>query len=145
VAGWYFNTMISRRLFLGSLVSSVAAGQEVWTPDKIPWQPDDPPGAKYAVLDGDRDKPGKLFTYAFWLPGGVWAPAHYHSQDAHVTVVSGTLRLGFGSRVDGIKTVSIPTGGFFIARAGQVHFEGSDGECVIIGTALGGWKTTLVG
>ncbi len=24
---------------------------------------------------------------------------------------------------------------------GEAHFEGSDGECVIIGTALGGWKT----
>ena len=65
----------------------------VWGLDSIAWQPDDPPGSKYAVLYGDRDRPGALFSYAFWLPGGVWAPAHRHSQTAHVAVMKGTLRL----------------------------------------------------
>jgi len=32
-------------------------------------------------------------------------------------------------------------GTVFVVRAGEAHFEGSDGECLIIGTALGGWKT----
>jgi hypothetical protein len=34
----------------------------VWTPDTIVWQPDDPPGAKDAVLDGNRDRPDELFA-----------------------------------------------------------------------------------
>lgn len=117
----------------------------VWGHDTIAWQPDDPPGAKYAVLDGDRTKPGTLFTYAFWLPGGVWAPAHFHSQDAHVAVMAGSLRLGYGRAVDPSRAVAIPAGQFFIARANEPHFEGSDGPCLIIGTAMGGWTTTPVG
>lgn len=117
----------------------------VWSNDTIAWQPDDPPGAKYAVLDGDRTKPGTLFTYAFWLPGGVWAPAHFHSQDAHVAVMSGTLRLGYGRAVVPSRAVAVPAGQFFIARANEPHFEGSDSPCLIIGTAMGGWTTTSVG
>lgn len=148
--------MIARRAFPIALFAgfnSLSAAPDtlerpetlVWDPDKIRWQPDDPPGAKYAVLDGDRDRRGALFSYAFWLPGGVWAPAHYHSQAAHVAVIRGTLKLGFGRTLNKVAVVSIPAGGFFIVRAGQPHFEGSDGECMIIGTAPGGWKTTIIG
>lgn len=115
----------------------------VWTPDTIDWTPDDPPGATYAVLHGRRDDPAAVFTYAFRLPGGVWAPVHRHSRTAHVTVVRGTLRLGRGRTVDRAATVAIPAGGFFVVPAGEWHYEGSDGECVIIGTAQGGWTTTM--
>jgi hypothetical protein len=83
--------VISRREFplvlavlLARRSHAAAAGQTpealVWSDETIAWQPDDPPGAKYAVLDGDRSRPGTLFTYAFWLPGGVWAPPHFHSR-----------------------------------------------------------------
>lgn len=117
----------------------------IWSVDTIRWQPDDPPGAKYAVLDGDRTRPGALFSYAFWLPGGVWAPPHVHSQDAHVAVLAGTLRLGYGRVADRAKAIAVPAGQFFIARANEPHFEGSDGECLIVGTAMGGWTTTPIG
>ena len=145
---------ISRRSFTTSLFvvarpsrQSIAdpSGGRIWREDTIRWQPDDLPGAKYAVLDGDRDRPGTLFTYAFWLPGGVWAPAHIHSQAAHVAVMRGTLRLGFGRAADRAKAVPVAAGEFFVVRAGEAHFEGSDGPCLIIGTALGGWRTTILG
>ena len=148
--------MVTRRelpLALATLVTRVQAPgaqgrahhPQVWSYDTIRWTPDDPPGATYAVLDGDRTKAGTLFTYAFWLPGGVWAPAHTHSQAAHVAVMSGTLKLGFGRVLDRATAIDIPAGQFFIARADEPHFEGSDGPCLIIGTALGGWTTTPVG
>lgn len=114
--------MVTRRAFnraflpsLRSLGSQVPRQRDdmrhVWDPDRIAWQPDDPPGAKYALLDGDRNRPGALFSYAFWLPGGVWTPAHYHSQDAHVCVVRGTLKLGFGSRRDKSRRIGNISGG----------------------------------
>jgi len=145
---------ISRREFTAALLAaarpfdqSIAGdtGARIWREDTIRWQPDDPPGAKYAVLDGDRDRPGTLFTYAFWMPGGVWAPVHVHSQAAHVAVMRGTLRLGYGRVADRTKTVPVAAGEFFIVRAGEAHFEGSDEPCLIIGTALGGWRTTTLG
>lgn len=148
--------MHTRRAFALSLPALLsphrsAAGQTerpealVWGDRNIAWTPDDPPGAKYAVLDGDRDDAGSIFSYAFWLPGGVWAPPHVHSQAAHVAVLKGALRLGFGPSADRASATVVPAGEFFIVRAGVVHYEGSDGECLIVGTARGGWKTTVVG
>jgi hypothetical protein len=145
---------ISRRDFTAALLTagrsfdqsrSGDTGARIWREDTIRWQPDDLPGAKYAVLDGDRDRPGTLFTYAFWLPGGVWAPVHMHSEAAHVAVMRGTLRLGYGQVAEPARTTPVTAGEFFIVRADEPHFEGSDGPCLIIGTALGGWRTTTLG
>lgn len=142
--------MLTRRAFAAFCLARPDVPQHpedpaslIWRPDRIQWQPDDPPGAKYAVLDGDRDRPGTLFTYAFWLPGGAWAPAHHHSQTAHVAVMRGALRLGFGPLVDRARTTRVRAGEFFIVRAGQWHYEGADEDCLILGTALGGWTTTV--
>lgn len=147
--------MLSRRRFaqtLSAFASSSLRPQDrledpaslVWALETIQWTPDDPPGARYAVLDGDRNREGELFSYAFWLPGKVWAPVHRHSQTAHVAVLKGTLQLGFGPIADWRRTVRVPAGQFFIVRAGQWHYEGSDDECLIVGTAMGGWTTTVL-
>ncbi len=40
------------------------------------------------------------------------------------------------------STSTVPAGSFFVVKANEPHFEGSDGECLIIGTALGSWSTT---
>lgn len=116
----------------------------VWNAANIPWQPDDPPGCRYALLSGDRNDPKGVFTYAFALPGKVWAPAHVHSRDAHVLVVKGSLRLGIGRKTDRANTRLLRAGDLFIIRADQPHFEGSDEECIIYGVAQGGWKTTMI-
>lgn len=114
----------------------------IWNASTIKWQRHDPDGTRYAVLDGSRDTPGQPFTYAFYMPGGVWVKPHTHTQQAHVTVVKGSIRIGWGRVFDKAKTHLLHVGDTFIVRAGEAHFEGSDGECVIIGVALGGWKTT---
>jgi mannose-6-phosphate isomerase-like protein (cupin superfamily) len=142
-------TEINRRQFsLGLLAAASLAAENprdlVWSPETIVWQRHDKDGTKYAVLDGSRDTPGQPFTYAFWMPGNVWVKAHHHTQQAHVAVVRGTITLGFGKKLDKSNTVKLRAGQFFIVRAGEPHFEGSDGECLIIGTALGGWKTTEI-
>ncbi|MCX6598322.1 MAG: cupin domain-containing protein [Acidobacteria bacterium] len=130
-----------------ALLNQPLAAQErpeslIWSPDSIRWDRTDPDGTKYAVIDGDRERPGQPFTYAFWMPDGVWVKAHTHTQQAHVAVVKGTLLLGFGKKMDQKATKAVKTGEFFIVRAGVPHFEGSRGETLIIGSALGGWKTT---
>lgn len=136
--------MTTRRAFSACLLAApfAAANPLHFRSSSIPWQRIEKDGTKYAVLYGDRDKPGQPFTYAFYMPGGVWVKAHHHTQQAHVTVVTGRIKLGYGPKLDKSKAVELVAGDFFIVPAGEPHFEGSDGECVIIGTALGGWKTT---
>lgn len=124
-----------------ALAASDAPEKRVWSAESIVWQRIDKDGTKYAVLDGDREAVGKPFTYAFWMPGGVWVKPHTHTQQAHVVVVKGSIQLGYGTQMDRSKTITLKAGEFFIVRAGEAHFEGSEGECLIIGTALGGWKT----
>lgn len=124
-----------------ALAESDAPEKRYWNAESIVWQRIDQDGTKYAVLDGDREAAGKPFTYAFWMPGGVWVKPHTHTQQAHVVVVKGSIQLGYGTQMDRSKTITLKAGEFFIVRAGEAHFEGSEGECLIIGTALGGWKT----
>ncbi|MDX2178857.1 MAG: cupin domain-containing protein [Bryobacteraceae bacterium] len=140
---------MTRRNLLAALASApMAAGENpqslIYRPDSIVWQRTDPDGTKYSVIDGDRDKPGSPFTYAFWMPDGVWVKAHTHTQQAHVSVVKGTLLLGFGERMDKSKAVRVRAGEYFIVRAGVPHFEGCEGETLIFGAALGGWKTRML-
>ena len=65
------------------LASSLALGQsravQTWNADNIVWQRTDSDGTKWAVLEGDKDAPGKAFTYAFFLPAGHWEH-HFHNQ-----------------------------------------------------------------
>jgi mannose-6-phosphate isomerase-like protein (cupin superfamily) len=137
------ENMTRRNLLLAAL-----AGEKpedlIYSLDKIRWQREEFGGARYAVLDGDREKPGEPFTYAFWMPPGVWVPAHTHSQQAHVAVLKGRLLLGFGKKLDKRRTNAIPAGQFFIVRAGVPHYEGCEEETLIIGSALGGWKTAML-
>src|SRR4051812_16261197 len=70
--------------------------------DQVDWKPGPPslpPGAKSALLEGDPTKPG-LFTMRAWLPAGYKVPPHVHPGVERVTVISGTLYLGEGDKMD---------------------------------------------
>ncbi|SPE45008.1 exported hypothetical protein [Candidatus Sulfotelmatobacter sp. SbA7] len=77
------------------LMGSFALGQtapivKAWDATNITWQHVDPDGTKHSILEGDKDAPGKAFTYAVFVPAGAWDNfTHSHNQDARVAVVSG--------------------------------------------------------
>ena len=135
--------------------SAVANGRErrapteprapgAWDPDRIAWQEINPDGTKYALLEGRRDRPGEAFTYAFFIPAGVWDRAHWHSADARVVVVRGVLRLGYGDSLDVAATREYPLGSYLLVPAETHHFDGADVDTIIIGTATGPWETHYV-
>lgn len=113
-------------------------------PDRIEWTRVNPDGTKFALLDGVRDKPGVSFSYAFFIPAGVWDAAHSHAATARVFVARGTLKLGYGDRIDKRKATAFPTGSFLLVPAGARHFDGADVDTIIIGTAIGPWSTDYV-
>ena len=84
------------------LASTLVFGQspavEAWNPGNIVWQRTDSDGTKWAVLEGDKDAPGKAFTYAFFLPAGHWEH-HFHNQDARVPA---NVQHSMGADVDTI-------------------------------------------
>lgn len=110
------------------------------TVDDIPWQQHHPDGTRSATLVGTRDR-GVAFTYAFYIPAGVWDRPHSHIADAHLVVARGELGLGYGTTFDSDITVRYRAGSFLYVPAGAVHFDGAEQDTVLLGTAVGPWST----
>ncbi|GLI25763.1 hypothetical protein ARHIZOSPH14_00050 [Agromyces rhizosphaerae] len=109
-------------------------------PGRIPWETVHDDGTKSATLVGDRG-PGRMFTYAFFIPAGVFDAPHSHAADAHLHVASGALRLGYGTVLEQSLTERFPEGSFLFVPAHAIHFDGADVDTVLIGTATGPWST----
>jgi quercetin dioxygenase-like cupin family protein len=126
--------------FAGSLAFGQSQAVQTWNADNVVWQRTDSDGTKWAVLEGDKDAPGKAFTYAFFLPAGHWEH-HFHNQDARVAVVSGALKVAVGSEFDKAGAKTYPVGSFLYVPANVQHIMGADVDTICIGTAIGPWKT----
>jgi hypothetical protein len=111
-------------------------------PDGLKWQdgpPSLPPGAKFAVLEGDPAKPGP-FVFRVKVPDGFRIPPHTHPKPERVTVVSGTFNLGMGDKFDATKTEALPAGTYGTWPAGMKHFVWTKGETVVQFHGDGPWK-----
>ena len=137
---------IAASLALALVTSTDALGAEaaLIPHNQITWQRIDPAGTKFALLDGVRDKAGVSFTYAFFIPPGLWDGPHSHSADARVFVAKGVLRMGFGDAPNKAAARDYPAGSYVLVPAGTVHYDGADQETVIYGVAVGPWSTTYL-
>lgn len=115
-----------------------------WTLETLHWAEIAAAGTRYTLLEGRRDQAGVPFTYAFFLPAGFWDAPHWHSAAAEVTVLQGTLRLGYGDTLHHPATQAYGIGTTLVVPAHAVHFDGADEDTVIIGRAVGPWTTTYV-
>ncbi|MBU6510291.1 MAG: cupin domain-containing protein, partial [Gammaproteobacteria bacterium] len=87
-------------LLLALPVLSFAAGP--LQPEEIQWGPAPPvlpAGAKLAVLAGDPAGTGPV-ALRLKMPAGYRIPPHWHPTDERVTVISGTLGIGMGDKLD---------------------------------------------
>ena len=107
---------------------------------QIDWEHEFDDGTKSATLVGTRDA-GVQFTYAFFIPAGLWDAPHSHCADAHVYVMSGELRLAYGSDAQRSRALAYPQGSFLYVPAGHVHFDGAEVDTIILGNAVGPWST----
>jgi quercetin dioxygenase-like cupin family protein len=113
--------------------------------DTVPWR-DSPlqPGAQMAVLAGDLRAPG-LYIQRVKYPKGAITPAHYHPDDRHVVVLTGTWYAGFGDKADPAKATALRPGDYLMQRAGVVHFDGAlDEDCVVQIAGYGPTGITIV-
>jgi quercetin dioxygenase-like cupin family protein len=102
-----------------------------------------PAGAQMAVLQGDPGGTG-LFTVRLKLPNGYKIPPHTHPTDEHVTVISGTFRVGMGTIFDASKMMELTAGGFVTAPAQGAHFAVAEGATIVQVHALGPFAMTYV-
>jgi len=121
-------------------IAAVAVAQEVkdkmmstdkhtiLAPNDIKWGPPPPslpPGAQFAVLQGDPGKAGSAYTIRAKFPDGYKVPPHWHPADENVTVLEGTLMMGLGEKFDTGMGHALTAGGFASMPAGVRHFAWS--------------------
>ena len=99
-------------------------------PDELTWEVG-PTGNGRAYLVGDEKKPGVYVYRGRFQPGAKVAP-HFHPDERVVTIISGTLYMGYGERFDEAAMKRLPAGSVWTEPAGQTHFVwAKEGEAVI--------------
>ena len=89
-----------------------------------------PPGAEIAVLSGNPGTEGP-FVLRLRLPSGYEVPAHTHSGDQLIIVISGMFNVGHGDNLDRSATLPLPAGGFVELPAEHPHFAWTAEETVV--------------
>lgn len=121
-------------------------GLALYAPDEIQWRegpPSIPPGAKFAVLEGNPTKDGP-FVLRLRLPDGYRIAPHTHPKTECVTVISGTFHLGMGDKFDRAKGMRMPAGTFGTWQPGMKHYAWATGETIIQLHGVGPWTITYV-
>jgi quercetin dioxygenase-like cupin family protein len=112
-------------------------------PGEIAWQGGGS-GVSSAVLEGDPAAEGVAFTLALKLADGAWIAPHFHPNPKRVVVLSGTLLMGMGDSVVAASAEVLPGGSFSLVPANAHHYEGAQGETVILLIGIGPLRTTFV-
>jgi quercetin dioxygenase-like cupin family protein len=102
-----------------------------------------PSGGKIAIVHGDPGSDGP-YTIRISLPDGYVIPAHYHSMDETLTVLSGVFQIAMGDRRDEQRLQSFRAGDVLFFPAGEVHFGGVQGPTVVQLHGIGPFTTTVV-
>jgi quercetin dioxygenase-like cupin family protein len=115
------------------LVTALQVTEPVWK-DAPPTMP---AGTKIAVLEGDTRQPG-LFTVRLRIPAGSVIAPHTHPRPERVTVLSGKVRVGFGSAVTKDGT-TFTAGGFYVNPPNEPHFVVVEEDVTLQLTCEGPW------
>jgi quercetin dioxygenase-like cupin family protein len=102
-----------------------------------------PAGAQMVVLAGDPGSKG-LIALRLKLPPNYVIPPHWHPTDEHVTVISGSLALGMGDKVDHKASKMLTAGGYGVAPANMHHFAWTKAGAVVQVNLVGPFAITYV-
>ena len=97
-----------------------------------------PPGAKLAVIEGPLNE-AVPFTMRVKFPADYKLPPHWHPAIEHVTVISGTIHLGMGDKLDTAKTTALTPGSVAIMQPKTHHFLWTKDETIVQVHGVGPW------
>ena len=123
-------------IMLVHVVASSALAQKpahvMVTPAELQWSdmPFLPPGAKVAVIQGPLTEVGP-FILRLRLPANYEIPAHWHPWVEHATVISGTLHMGIGDKLDRANTHVLTAGSVAVIQPDIRHFSWTSTETVV--------------
>ncbi|WP_084705242.1 cupin domain-containing protein [Beijerinckia mobilis] len=112
---------------------------------EVPFEGSQQGGAQRAVIFGDPSKPG-VYVIRVKFPPGVHSNPHFHSEDRHAVVISGTWWNGTGEDISFAKARPVKAGSYVFHPAGKVHWDGAgEEEAIIQITGIGPVTTTPAG
>jgi quercetin dioxygenase-like cupin family protein len=129
-----------------AITATRALAQSHAAPPELKWGPAPPvfpPGAQMAVLQGNPGGSG-VFTVRLRFPDGYKIAPHTHPTDEHVTVISGTLRVGMGTKFETGGMMTLAANGFVTAPANSPHFVVTQGPTIVQVHANGPFAMTYV-
>ena len=139
----FFSLVVAMVLLSAGI--AIAATPTIVTPDKVTWVAGTGPmaGVQMAVLSGDPTKSGP-YTLRLKLPANTTFPPHFHADTEDVTVISGSLWVGLGDRIDTSKLLQLPAGSFASVPHGIHHYAVTKEETVIQLNGMGPFTMTAV-
>jgi hypothetical protein len=105
-------------------------------PNDLVWKqmPSLPPGAVMAMIEGSPETiftQAVPFTFRLKLPANYEIPAHHHPFIEHATVISGTLHMGYGDKVDRSNSTTLPAGSVAVMQPDTKHFSWTEEETIV--------------
>ena len=130
-----------------STTTDTHRSHSIVSPDGLKWEPAPPklpPGAQFAVLEGDRSKPGMPYTFRAKLPDGYSVPPHWHSMDENITVIKGVFGIGLGEKFDKTAIRDLPAGSYIMMPKGARHYNLIKGETILQFHGIGPYDINYV-
>jgi quercetin dioxygenase-like cupin family protein len=129
----------------GNLRADQSRPFPVVAPEQVQWKSRPGfEGVQFANIEGDPSKPGIYVIRVKFSPGHMTRP-HFHPEDRHVVVLSGTWYMGEGDTFDPAKTTPVKAGSYAMHPAKAHHYDGAKDEQVILQIiGYGPSGTTLV-
>lgn len=115
--------------------------------DNLDWRPAPaifPPGAMYAVVQGNPSVPGEIFTVRLRFPHGYVLAPHTHPADEHVTVLRGVFGVGLGGVFSAGSLTLLQPGDFLTAPKNTPHFASAQGITEVQVHAIGPFRLRFV-
>ena len=122
--------MVFALVVLGAPARAEPLIQARLAPDDLKWERT-PTGGLRANLVGDDKKSG-MYMYRVQFPANAKVQPHFHPDERIITVLSGTLYMGYGEKFDEKTMKALPAGSAWTEPAKQTHLVwAKDGEAVI--------------
>ena len=101
-------------------------------------------GVQVSALYGGADKEG-IYSLRVKMATDARLKIHTHPDTRMITVLSGKLIAGRGTKYDSANETVVPAGGFFVVPAGTPHYtRAGDGEVIYQENGYGPSPTNLV-
>ena len=140
-------TAQTRRTPSAAPARSEGARHVMMRDDDLNWGPAPPifpPGAMFAVLQGDPSVTGQIFTVRLRFPNGYILPPHWHPTDEAVTVLRGTFLVGMGDVYSADALHPFRPGDFIVAPQHVPHYASARGLTEVQVHAMGPFQLTYV-